>query len=59
MFGFMVEFVWTIKLKIDNILSKTSLPIFQPSIIPCLRQAFGSQKNILYLNSCAKLELKI
>jgi hypothetical protein len=45
----MVEFVWIIKLKMDNILSKTSVPIFQYPIIPCMRQAFGPQ-NILYFN---------
>jgi len=40
----MVEFVLTIKLKMDNILLKTNLPVFHYSIIPYSRQAFKPQK---------------
>jgi hypothetical protein len=40
----MVEFVLTIKLKMDNILFKTNLPVLHYSIIPYSRQAFKPQK---------------
>jgi hypothetical protein len=42
--GLMVEFVLTIKLKMDDILLKTNLPVFHHSIIPYSRQAFKPQK---------------
>jgi len=40
----MVKFVLKIKLKMDNILLKTNLPVFQYSIVPYSRQALKLQK---------------
>jgi len=43
----MVEFVLTIKLKMDNILLKTNLPVFHYSIFEASVKA---SKNILYFH---------
>jgi hypothetical protein len=52
----MAKYVLKIKLKMDNILLKTNLPVFHPSIIPCSRQAFKPKKYFIFPLSCRNSE---
>lgn len=55
----MVKYLLKIKAKMDNILIKTNLPVFHPSTIPCLRQAFKPQKNILYFYKVVEIPKRL